>query len=387
MSLWNKVSSELVDIIEYVSSDLDVLVYRFPRYQNQIKYGAKLIVREGQGAIFVNEGKLADVFTPGTYTLETGNLPVLSTLSGWKYGFNSPFKAEVYFYTTRTLLNQQWGTQQPITMELPKYGLGEVRAYGQVSYKITDATVFFRQVVGTSGFLNGAELLDYLRGVIVSQFSEALTLSHPTVEQLVGGMSMLDDTTQKSINAKVESLGFQLTQFLIESLSLPQQLNDEIFEYSRLNNINISKLTQLKTAKAIEEVAQNPNAAGGMAGLGVQMGVGMAAAQGVMQAMQQMGINKGATIFTQMPTSVNGVPVNINTAPPPLPSAATATFHVAIDGQAQGPLDADALHALATQGKMTASTLVWQPGMAGWQAAASVPALTPFFQQQPPPLP
>jgi hypothetical protein len=223
--------------------------------------------------------------------------------------------------------------------------------------------------------------------VIVSQFSEALTLSHPTVEQLVGGMSMLDDTTQKSINAKVESLGFQLTQFLIESLSLPQQLNDEIFEYSRLNNINISKLTQLKTAKAIEEVAQNPNAAGGMAGLGVQMGVGMAAAQGVMQAMQQMGINKGATIFTQMPTSVNGVPVNINTAPPPLPSAATATFHVAIDGQAQGPLDADALHALATQGKMTASTLVWQPGMAGWQAAASVPALTPFFQQQPPPLP
>jgi membrane protease subunit (stomatin/prohibitin family) len=169
MSLWNKVSAELVDIIEYVSSDPDVLVYRFPRYQNQIKYGAKLIVREGQGAIFVNEGKLADVFTPGTYTLETKNLPVLSTLAGWKYGFNSPFKAEVYFYTTRTILDQQWGTQQPVTMELPKYGLGEIRAYGQASYKILDASLFFRQVVGTNGFLTGTELRDYLRGVIVAQ--------------------------------------------------------------------------------------------------------------------------------------------------------------------------------------------------------------------------
>jgi membrane protease subunit (stomatin/prohibitin family) len=387
MSLWGKVSSELVDIIEYVSNDQDVLVYRFPRYQNQIKYGAKLIVREGQGAIFVNEGKLADVFTPGTHTLETGNLPVLSTLAGWKYGFNSPFKAEVYFYTTRTLIDQQWGTQQPITVELPKYGLGEVRAYGQASYKITDAAAFFRQIVGTSGFLCGAELLNYLRGVIVSQFSEALTLSHPTVEQLVGSLSAIDEVTQKDINAKIEPLGFQLTQFLIENLSLPQKLKDEIFEYSRLNNIDLNKLTQLKTAKAIEEVAQNPNAAGGMAGLGVQMGVGMAAAQSMMQAFQQMGINRGATAFTQLPAMVNGAPVNLNGMPPPLPSVAMATFHVAIDGQAQGPLDAEALHAMVEQGKMTAATLVWQPGMAGWQAAANVPALTPFFQQQPPPLP
>ena len=386
---WNKLHGELVDVIEYLPTYRDVLVYRFPRYQNQIKFGAQLIVREGQGAIFVNEGKLADVFTPGTYTLETRNLPVLSTLQGWKYGFNSPFKAEVYFYTTLTILDQRWGTGQPVTMELPKFGLGEIRAYGQASYKIVEPEVFFRQVVGSSNFLTGAELRDYLRGLIVSQFSEALTTSHPAVEQLTGGLNALDDTLQSAINGKLAPLGFQLTQFLIESLSLPPALRDEIFEYSRLNNIDLSKLTQFKAANAIEDVARQPGSGGGSAAFGLEAGVGLAVAQQVIRALGNVGVKGGATIFAQDPIMEGAGQATVAPAavPPPLGQSDGVSFHVAVDGKPVGPLDVAGLAKLLEQGKLGPQTLVWQPGMASWQAASAHPALMQLFRQEPPPLP
>lgn len=368
MSFFDKLAGELVDIVEVTDAPRDSLVYRFPRYQNEVKYGAKLVVREGQGAIFVNEGKLAEVFTPGTYTLETANLSVLSTLLGWKYGFHSPFKAEVYFFSTRPVLNQQWGTQQAITMELPGYGLGEVRAFGQVSYRITDPAAFFRAMVGTTGVLTDGELLQYLRGLVVAQFSQALIASHPSVEQLMANLDALDATLRTTINQTLTALGFELTQFLIESLTLPPALRDEIFEYSRLNNVDIGKFTRLQAAKAITDLAGN-NSAGGAGGLGaqgIQLGVGLAAAQQVMRSM--------STAFDPP------------AAPPPLPEAGLQ-YHVAVDGKAQGPLTVDAVAALVAGGTVTAATLVWHPGMAAWGAAGTDAGLQTLFPQMPPPLP
>jgi membrane protease subunit (stomatin/prohibitin family) len=367
MSLFSKLAGELVDIVEYPDPPPGSLVYRFTRYDNQIKYGAKLIVREGQGAIFVNEGKLAEIFAPGTYTLETRNLPLLSTLLGWKYGFSSPFKAEVYFFTTRPVLNQQWGTQQPITMELPGYGLGEVRAFGQASYRISAPDVFFRQMVGTTGMLTDGGLLAYLRGLVMSQFSQALTASHPTVEQLLGNLDALDDTLQAGINAKLKPLGFELTQFLIESLSLPPALRDEIFEYSRLNKVDIGKFTQLQAAKAIGDLAKNGTDGGGAGAQGMQLGVGLGVAA---QLVKSVG-----TAFAQ-PES-----------PPPLPAGNEQTFHVAIDGKAQGPFAVGKIAELIAGGTVGPDTLVWQPGMAGWEAASAQRNLRQLFPQQPPSLP
>lgn len=368
MSFFDKLVGELVDIVEVPDAPRDSLVYRFPRYQNEIKYGAKLVVREGQGAIFVNQGKLAEVFAPGTYTLETGNLPVLSTLLGWKYGFHSPFKAEVYFFSTRPVLNQQWGTQQAITMELPGYGLGEVRAYGQVAYRITDPAAFFRAMVGTTGVLADGDLLQYLRGLVVAQFSQALIASHPTTEQLMANLDALDATLQATINTTLTPLGFELTQFLIESLSLPPALRDEIFEYSRLNNVDIGKFTRFQAAKVITDLAGN-NAGGGAGAQGIQLGVGLATAQQVMRSMN--------TAFTDItPPAV----------PPPLPSS-TLQYHVAVDGKAQGPLAIDAVAKLVADGVITAATLVWHPGMAAWGAAGTDPGLQALFPQAPPPLP
>ena len=366
MSFFDKLKGELVDIVEYPDPPAGSLVYRFQRYDNQIKYGAKLIVREGQGAIFVNEGKLAEIFTPGTYALETRNLPILSTLLGWKYGFSSPFKAEVYFFSTRPVLNQQWGTQQPITMELPGYGLGEVRAFGQVSYRIAEPDVFFRQMVGTTGMLTDGGLLVYLRGLVMSQFSQALTASHPTVEQLMGNLDTLDDRLQADINAKLKPLGFELTQFLIESLSLPPKLRDEIFEYSRLNKVDLGKFTQLQAARAIGDLAKNDG--GGVGTQGMLLGVGLGAAGQVMKNLS------GA--FAAAPDS-----------PPPLPQESVPAFHVALEGKAQGPFTSAQISELIGNGAIKPDTLVWRPGMTSWEPIKTNGELKSLFAIQPPPLP
>ena len=145
----NKLKHEFIDIVEWLDSSDDTIVHRFERYQNEIKNGAKLIVREGQTAVFVNEGQLADVFTPGTYTLNTKNLPILATLKGWKYGFNSPFKAEVYFVNTRLFTDEKWGTKNPVMLSDERFGLTEIRAFGTYSFRINDPGNFVVNVVGT----------------------------------------------------------------------------------------------------------------------------------------------------------------------------------------------------------------------------------------------
>jgi len=151
MNLFKKLSGEFIDIIEFLDPTQNTIVHRFERYQNEIKNNAKLVVREGQMAVFINEGQLADVFSPGTHTLNTQNLPILSTLKGWKYGFNSPFKAEVYFVSTKTFIDQRWGTKNPIILNDDRFGMIEVRSFGTYTFKIADPGKFIKEIVGTSG--------------------------------------------------------------------------------------------------------------------------------------------------------------------------------------------------------------------------------------------
>ena len=369
MSLWDKLTGELVDIVESPEGTAEDLVVRFARYQNEIKYGAQLVVREGQGAIFVNEGKLADTFTPGTYQLETRNLPVLSTLRGWKYGFNSPFKAEVYFFNTKPLLNQQWGTQQPITLQVEGYGLVELRAFGQAAYRIADPVVFFRQLVGTVGLLTGRILLDYIRGIIVARFTELLAQSHPKIEDLATNLGVLNASVLQGINTVLQPLGLEATQFQIESISLPPKLRDELFEYSRLQNVDIARFTQFQTAKSLTNLGSGDG--GGVGAQSMQIGVGLAAAQQIGQVMN--------TSFAKAAGS---------TEPPPIPGeAAFVSYHVAIDGKAAGPFSLDQLRAHIVNGTLNGSSPVWKPGMAKWAAAETQSQLQALFSKEPPPLP
>src|SRR5262245_52274631 len=182
MGLFDKLRGELIDIIEWnESGDSQLLAYRFPRYNNEIKYGAKLVVREGQAAVFVNQGQLADVFPPGTYTLETRNLPILSTLLGWMYGFESPFKAEVYFVSTRRWTDQKWGTQNPIMLRDPEFGPVRLRAFGTYAIQVSDPATFLRQLIGTDPSFETFEIAGQLRSLIVAHFTDVLGKMHVSV--------------------------------------------------------------------------------------------------------------------------------------------------------------------------------------------------------------
>lgn len=371
MSLFKKLRAEFIDIIEWLDDSNDTLVYRFERYQNEIKNGAKLTVREGQMAVFINEGTIADVFGPGMYALTTANLPILSTLKGWKYGFNSPFKAEVYFVSTRNITDQKWGTKNPITLSDQRFGMLELRAFGTYVIRVKDAPVFIKEIVGTDGHFTTAEIAEQLRSMIVTRFSNAIGEANLPVESYAGQLNELSDYVHTVIAPEFMKYGIEVTKFLVENISMPEEIKKEIFELSRLNAIDINKLAQLKAAKAIELAASNES---GTAGAGMGMGMGFAMANTMGQAFagnmgqQQQAPQQGA-----------------QAVPPPVPPA--LSFHAVINGQQAGPYDLNTLNQMAASKQFTAETLVWRAGMANWQAAGEINELKPIFANVPPPIP
>jgi membrane protease subunit (stomatin/prohibitin family) len=210
MGLFDKVSHELIDIIECLDDTNDMLVWKFPRWQNEVKNGAKLVVRPGQSAVFVNEGKIADVFEPGTYTLETKNLPVLSTLRGWKYGFNSPFKAEVYFISTRQFPDQKWGTKNPIMLNDPNFGMVSIRAFGTFTYRVIDSKTFMEQVSGTNSEYTTEEINGQIRSNLVSKFTAALAKSNLGVDKMSANLEELSAFGMQSLVDIMKGFGLEL---------------------------------------------------------------------------------------------------------------------------------------------------------------------------------
>lgn len=365
MGLFDKLKGEFIDIIEWTDDTNNTMVYRFDRYGNEIKFGAKLTVRESQMAVFVNEGKVADVFVPGMYTLETKNVPILSTLQGWKHGFSSPFKAEIYFFNTKNFTDQKWGTKNPITLDDPRFGMFEVRAFGTFATRITDPKLFMQEIVGTDGEFTTEEITNQLRSLIVKSFTEAAGESGMTAEKFAGSTSELGELCQAALEKDFTAYGLKLSKFVIENVSMPDDIKKEIYELSRLNRVDLQKLGQMKTAKAIEAAANNP---GGLASAGAGMGAGFAVAQ-------QMSQNLGAA--SQHPTQA---PV----APPPLP---TVAFFVAVNGQQSGPFNESQLKQMLQAGQFSRESLVWKQGMANWTAAGEQAELSGVFASVPPPLP
>jgi membrane protease subunit (stomatin/prohibitin family) len=363
MSLWDKLRGELIDIIEWTEpSHNDILAYRFPRYNNEIKMGAKLTVREGQAACFVNEGQLADVFKPGMYTLHTENMPILSTLKGWKYGFNSPFKAEVYFVSTRQWTDLKWGTQNPVMMRDPEFGPVRVRAFGSYAMHVGDPATFLKQLVATDPSFETYEIANQLRNVIVSRFVDAVGQAKIAVLDLAGNYDTISKVVQDRIRPDLASMGLALTGFYIENISLPPEVEQALDKRTQMGVLgNLDQYTKYQTANAIPEAAKNP---GGLAGAG-------------------MGLAAGVALGNQMAGQLAGA-AQPSAAPPPLPQAG---FFLGVGGQQQGPFDAAALAARARDGSLTRTTLVWRQGMPNWVAAETVPELQALFANVPPPLP
>ena len=199
MGLMDKIRGEFIDIVEWLDDSRDTLVWRFPRYDNEIKMGARLVVRESQVAVFVNEGQLADVFTPGTYELETQNLPILSTLKGWKYGFHSPFKAEVYFVSTRLFTDMKWGTQNPVIVRDPEFGMVRLRAFGAYAAQVVDPRTLVTKVAGTDPQFRTEEIGEYLRQTIVGRLGSVLGSSGISVADLAASQVSLAVTLASAL--------------------------------------------------------------------------------------------------------------------------------------------------------------------------------------------
>lgn len=367
-----KLSHEFIDIIEWLDTSNDTIVHRFERYQNEIKNNAKLVVREGQTAVFVNEGQLADVFKPGTYTLNTQNLPILTTLKGWKYGFDSPFKAEVYFVNTRLFTDEKWGTKNPFMLSDDRFGLVEIRAFGTYSFRINDPGIFVVDVVGTDGNFTNYEINEHLKSLIVTRFTDTIGEANLPIELYAANTSELSETCQEVMQPEFGRVGIELEKFYIENVSMPEELKKEIFEYSRLDKLDMAKLSQFKAAKAMEAAAKNE---GGTAGAGMGMGMGFVLAQ-------QM----GNMMNPQNPQQVFGSQPQQPSVPPPIP--AQARYHYAIDGQQNGPVSFDKLKELFASRTINRDSLVWKQGMQNWTPLKEVDELKPFLGgNTPPPLP
>jgi membrane protease subunit (stomatin/prohibitin family) len=370
MALFDVFRGQFIDVIEWTEpSQNDILAYRFPRHNNEIKMGAKLIVREGQTALFVNEGVLTDIFlNPGTYTLTTQNLPILSSLKAWKYDFNSPFKAEVYFISMRQWTDQKWGTQNPIMLRDPEFGPIRVRAFGSYAFHVSDPATFLKQLVVTDPMFEAFEISNQLRNTIVSRFVDAMGQAKIAVLDLAGNYDKISRVAGEVIKPDLANLGLSLTSFLIENISLPPEVEQALDQRTKMGVLgDLNKYTQYKTAEAIGDAAKNQ---GGMAGLGSGIAAGAALAD------QMRGAMAGAQAQAVVPPGV---------APPPLPQS--TAFFVAIEGRQQGPYDAATIAAKARDGSLTRGTLVWRQGMANWLPAEQVAELAGAFGTVPPPIP
>jgi len=361
MSLFDKIKGEFIDIIQWTDDSQDTMVYRFERYGNQIKNGAQLTVRESQVAVFVNEGQIADVFTPGMYTLTTENMPIMSTLKGWKYGFNSPFVAEVYFVNTKRFTDLKWGTMNPIMMRDQDFGIVRVRAFASYTISVKDASLFMKNVVGTDGEFTKDEIVGQIRNVVVSRFSDVIGNAKIPVLDLAGKYGEMGNFLVEQVQPSVDEYGLQLHQMLIENISLPPEVEEAIDKRSSMGAVgNLDNYMKYQAAQGIGQ---------GGGTMGDMMGAGMGMVMATQMAQQMAGQNPAAGAA----------------APPPIPTE--VAYFVAVDGAQTGPYPLSQLTQQAAGGQFTKDSMVWKAGMAAWTAAGQVAELESVFGAVPPPLP
>lgn len=273
MGLLSFVKSQFIEVIEWTDSTTETIVYRFPVLGKEIKMGAQLIVRESQTAIFVNEGQIADVFLPGKYTLTTENMPVLTKLKSWKYGFNSPFKAEVYFINTKQFTNQKWGTSNPIMMRDSEFGMIRLRAFGIFSFKVKDSVKFLREIFGTNASFETESITEQLKRSLISGISDLLGESKIPAVDLAMNYDELSQSAIIKLQPRFEDLGLSLASLYIENISLPEEVEKVLDKRTSMGIIgNMQKYTQYQAAEAIRDAAQNTG--NGLAGAGVGLGAG-----------------------------------------------------------------------------------------------------------------
>lgn len=283
MGLFDFVKSQFIEVIEWLDSSNDTMVYRFPVQGNEIKMGAQLTVREGQAAVFINEGAIADVFEPGRHTLSTQNMPLMTKLKSWKYGFNSPFKAEVYFVSTKSFTDQKWGTANPVMMRDPEFGMVRIRAFGIFSMRVKDPARFIKDVVGTDGYFTTDEITGQLKRMIISSFSTEVGSARIPVLDLAGNYDKLGGQLKVRVAQDFLDHGLELVKLHIENISLPPEVEKAIDQRSSMGAVGAANFAQYQLANNLGKGGSGS----GTANTAAEMMMGMAMGQQMMQSFQQ----------------------------------------------------------------------------------------------------
>lgn len=285
MALKDFILKQFIDVIHWTEPEDGVLVYRYPMRDMEIQNGARLTVRESQAAVFVNEGRVADVFSPGLYTLNTHTLPVLTNLMNWDKLFQSPFKSDVYFFSTRLQVNQRWGTATPVTIRDKEFGAVRLRGYGIYSYRISDPRTFYLKISGTREIYHVADLEGQLRNTIVGRMADTFGESTIPFLDMAANQVELGQTLLGQLQPVFNDLGLGLDAFVVENLSLPEELQKLLDQRISMTMVgDMSRYTQFQVAQSLPMAAENPS--GGAAGVGVGLGAGLAMAQTMMNAMR-----------------------------------------------------------------------------------------------------
>jgi membrane protease subunit (stomatin/prohibitin family) len=360
---------QFIDVIHWTDDTRDTMVWRFERQGHEIKYGAKLTVREGQAAVFVHEGQMADVFGPGLYMLETNNMPIMTTLQHWDHGFDSPFKSEIYFINTTRFNDLKWGTKNPIITRDVEFGPVRLRAFGTYSMRVTDPAKFMTEIVGTDGEFTADEISFQIRNVILQEMSRALAASKIPVLDMAANTADLGKLVATAINPQIAEYGLSLPELYIENISLPEAVEAALDKRSSIGIVgDLSRYTQFAAAEAMAQPGSAMGAAMG-AGMGAGMGMGMA---------QNIG-PWGAAPAAPAPAAAQMTP------PPPPP--AEKLWHTAADGKTAGPFSRSHLGRMITSGEFARDTLVWTAGQDGWKPAGEIAELAQLFTVAPPPPP
>ncbi len=377
MSIFDFLSGQFIDVIHWTDDSRDTMVWRFERHGHEIKYGAKLTVREGQSAVFIHEGQLADVFNPGLYMLETNNMPIMTTLQHWSHGFQSPFKSEIYFVNTNRFTDLKWGTKNPIMLRDPDFGPTRIRAFGTYTVKVKDAGKFMTEIVGTDGEFTTDEVTYQIRNIIVQEFSRVIGSCGIPVLDMAGNTGDLGRILAEAISGTIDQYGLELPELYIENISLPPAVEEALDKRTSMGVVgDLNRYTQFSAAEAMQAAAANPGGDGGM-GAGMGLGMGMAMAN---QMANAMGGNQGPwgaqPAQTHQPAAM---------APPPPP--VEHVWHVAENGQTKGPFSKATMGQMAAGGELTRESFVWTPGQDGWKKAEDVQELAQLFTIMPPPPP
>lgn len=287
---------QLLDSIQWVDERSNTLLFMYPMQDQEIQNGAQLTVRPGQVAIFVDKGQIADVFGPGMYALTTANLPVLSDLEHWAFGFKSPFKSDVYFVNMKDFIDNKWGTNSPVWIPDSKFGQVQVRAHGTYAFKIENPVVFFTQIAGIKAHYTLEQVREQLRGFIVTKLADILGSLNVTVVQLASNFDEISAALQEAVSDSFKALGLTLTHFTIGNISLPEEIEKTLKDVTSMNilgsiqNEQLSKIQALKQLDIMEQSTKNPGM-NSMTQSGIGMGVGMQMAQNMAQGINKMNQN------------------------------------------------------------------------------------------------